>query len=473
MIGATIRKLRDDASGAAVSPDGNSIIFTSADMKQVLAMGIDGQNVRTLFSAAQPNIRFAGVSWSPDGRRITDVTWRIGSSIAVLESRDSNGANPVELVKGSDLIGGVDLPNGRMLLSRTEPPPHSEDSNLWELKVDDRGRPKGRLKRFTDWVGFRFVDLSTTADGKQLVFSNGREQADVSMGDIDARSGAVKNVARLTMDERQDWPGDWTRDSSRVLFHSNRNGVYDLYRQGPQDRGPEVIWSSAEHKWGPQLTPDGKWILYFSRSSGSNAAIRVMRVSATGGAPEVLADVRGVAPSDNIEAAMNTVDLRCPQRSDRPCVVQEMDGDAIVFSTLDPVRGRLKELYRTSLPPMSFGWGLSPEGTRVAYSEMERERSIVHLIPVDGGAQSEFPVKGWVRTGVLAWTADGTALYAGSYSSRGTSLLRIDLKGDAKLIYQTPWVVPIVRPSPDGRRIALGVFGWRGNLWRIPDLPKD
>jgi len=35
----------------------------------------------------------------------------------------------------------------------------------------------------------------------------------------------------LTFDEWLDWPTGWSRDSKAVLFHSNRNGVLNMFQQ--------------------------------------------------------------------------------------------------------------------------------------------------------------------------------------------------------------------------------------------------
>ncbi len=36
---------------------------------------------------------------------------------------------------------------------------------------------------------------------------------------------------RLTVDDRIDWPGGWTRDSKAIFFYSDRLGTLDLFKQ--------------------------------------------------------------------------------------------------------------------------------------------------------------------------------------------------------------------------------------------------
>ena len=47
-IGATLRKLRDDAYDASLSPDGSQIVFRGAVTRDIWIMGVDGGQARSL-----------------------------------------------------------------------------------------------------------------------------------------------------------------------------------------------------------------------------------------------------------------------------------------------------------------------------------------------------------------------------------------------------------------------------------------
>src|SRR5271167_68019 len=92
-----------------------------------------------------------------------------------------------------------------------------------------------------DW--FPVTSLAITDDGKRLVFLNAKQQSDVYVGQLSDGGSELKSPQRLTLDERNDWPGGWSPDGKAVLFYSNRNGSFDIFRQGVSERNPETIVS--------------------------------------------------------------------------------------------------------------------------------------------------------------------------------------------------------------------------------------
>ena len=145
-----------------------------------------------------------------------------------------------------------------------ELPPNQYDSNLWELRFDEEtGKPKGTPRRLTDWTGFYFGNPQLTADGKRFVFLNGRS----AKRRLSRRTGAtaeaeLKTPQRLTLDDRVDWPGGWSADSKTMFLYSDRNGDFDIYKQGVGERNADPVVTGPEEKWAPQISPDGKWVLY-------------------------------------------------------------------------------------------------------------------------------------------------------------------------------------------------------------------
>jgi hypothetical protein len=60
------------------------------------------------------------------------------------------------------------------------------------------------------------------------------------------------------------------------------------------------------------------------------------------------------------------------------------------------------------------------------------------LLPLSGGSEREITVKGWSslsRNG-LYWSPDGKAFYAGSFSPQASTLLCVDLNGNAQVLWQ-------------------------------------
>jgi Tol biopolymer transport system component len=74
---------------------------------------------------------------------------------------------------------------------------------------------------------------------------------------------------RFTFDAAEDRFSVWSPDGKRVAFASNRKGSYDLYVKPADGSGPEqLLLASPEAKRPCSWSPDGRFLLYYSRFSG-------------------------------------------------------------------------------------------------------------------------------------------------------------------------------------------------------------
>ena len=71
--------------------------------------------------------------------------------------------------------------------------------------------------------------------------------------------------------------------------------------------------------------------------------------------------------------------------------------------------------------------------------------------------------------GEVCWAPDGKAIYVGSAAPQGSTLLYMDLKGNARVLWQLKgqagsiWGVP----SPDGRYLAILGSVTNSNVWML------
>jgi len=445
-------------------------------------MGADGQQAR-LLAKPEKGYHLFKPTWFPSGKRILYGKWRNaeGRTTLALESRDLNGGAPVELVSNPRLTDFCWGRAGRLIYTVGEPPPNQYDSNLWQLRLDpDSGRSQGIPRRLTDWTGFSFSDPELTADGKRMVFLNDHAQSDVYLGEL-ANSGAdLKPLQRLTLDERIDWPGGWSLDGKTVLLYSNRNRSFDIYKQGVAERTADVIVSGPQEKWAPQISPDGKWVIYMEWPKVAEGTAltsgKLMRAPLGGGPPEAIMEIKGHPGTQDSPFVQETVggfpSFRCPAHA-TACVLAEADERQVVFSSFDPVQGRKGELAKVQTVPVFANWDLSPDGTRVALSAYDSRAGDIQVITLAGGATQKFSVLPWTQVPAVAWAADGKSLFFTSYSSRGTTILRTGLDGHAKALAKSGSDIFSVFPSPDGRRLAVGMVITNSNAWTIPSFPSD
>ncbi len=123
------------------------------------------------------------------------------------------------------------LPDGRIVYVRQESP-GSNDGNLWQIGISGKtGTPIGKPKRVTQWAGSFVSGLNATADGKHLAFLKITYQEQIYLGELGADGTRMNPPRRLTNDEANDEPYAWTPDSEAVLFSSDRNGTFSIFKQ--------------------------------------------------------------------------------------------------------------------------------------------------------------------------------------------------------------------------------------------------
>jgi Tol biopolymer transport system component len=135
--------------------------------------------------------------------------------------------------------------------------------------------------------------ITVTSDGKRLVLwrMNTEEQAFIS--EFDASTRKWKTPRRLTLDANGNMATAWLSDSRTVLFASNRNGTWTLFRQAIDETTADVL-VGVHSVYLPWLSADGSQVLYLSQTDPANPSVPIslMRLPVTGGPPQlVLRDI--------------------------------------------------------------------------------------------------------------------------------------------------------------------------------------
>ena len=165
---------------------------------------------------------------------------------------------------------------------------------------------------------------------------------------------------RLTFEESYNYPHTWSADSQSVIFESGRNAHLEIFRQNRHQRQPELLASSERENYYPQLSPDGKWILFMSARKTRDAGftdLRLIRTPIDGG------------PLSVVPLGEALDEFRCSLPGvGKICVLRTSHGGQQAYWELDPVKGKGRELGRTSLVLVGqLGrWALSADGTHVA-----------------------------------------------------------------------------------------------------------
>jgi serine/threonine protein kinase len=483
ILGGNPRQLSEEGWSASVSPDGSQIAFLKSAAfgetgQEIWLMRVDGTDQRKILSS-EAGTFLASPVWSPDGRWIAYERLRYGaySNEAWVELFNlEHGTKSVLLSEPRLDLGLKWLADGRLLYAMDEPPPSTNTSNFWVVDIDSNaGRLSGTPSRITTGDDLAYQP-SVTADGKRLVFSRVKPQLDVYVAEFFAKGPRISTPRRLTLDDADDLPFDWTPDDSAVLFTSNRTGasnVFNIFRQRIDGTSAEMLIFSSEQKTISRLSPDGSHILYLvppnprdtggqrrSELQGDSRAVRLMRAPINGGPPQTVVE----APS--------ITNYQCSRAPSDVCVVGMAETKQFVLSTFDSAKGNPHEVARLEETANGWNWGLSPDGTSIAAHTFSASDNRIRLISLAGRPAREITVKDWNSFTSLDWAADGKGFFISSNpTGRLSTLLYVDLMGNAHSLwqvknFQATWAIP----SHNGRYVAIPAPTVGSNVWMVENF---
>jgi len=300
ILGGSPQEFIENASRAAVSPDGSKIAFLRGDARaprEIWVIGSDASNPHRVVDAAVPEasiadgngttrqpytgVSLSGVAWSPDGgrlayfRRFEAVSPGPTPDKRSLETVDVSSGKSKVVVKASTQLLPVVCwaADGRLLDAyRDDPAIKFGDSGIWSVRVNQKsGEPEGRPVQLTKGAG-QIGGLSISADARRLILLRANSFPQGFLAEIDAETGRFKTPRRLTLDENPNGVYAWTFDSRAVLFNSSRSGTFKLYRQDIDQAVPEVLME-RRGSFMPRLNPDGTHVLYVAEVDPENPAL--------------------------------------------------------------------------------------------------------------------------------------------------------------------------------------------------------
>jgi dipeptidyl aminopeptidase/acylaminoacyl peptidase len=280
---------------------------------------------------ALDNDIFLAAAWSPDGRAIAYIRADIPNAAhVVLETKDLEDGKTRILLTDSNLErGGVAnvlwLPDGRILFGLyTNSIPGCD---LWALTLDPSGTTVGKPERLTNTTGLDIANLNASADGKRVAVLSVRGSFALFVANLDRTGVKLEQPIRLTNDSWNNWPGTWTPDS-QTLFYGSERGKISVYKRRISSDSAELFLAGPGNYvlWG--LSQDGRWYIATVDRKVTGKR-RLLRVPVSGGTPETILIPDGEA------------EVHCATAGSPICVLSEFLGKQIVFSTLDPIQGRV------------------------------------------------------------------------------------------------------------------------------------
>jgi Tol biopolymer transport system component len=350
--------------------------------------------------------------------------------------------------------------DGRLLYAyRKDPRSELNDFGIWSVRVNEKtGEPQGEPKQLTKGVG-RIGGLSVTADGKRLILWRVNAFTEVFLTEIDREEGRLKIPRRLTLDEHPNIATAWTPDSRAVLFFSNRNGTYKLFRQGIDQSVPEVLVEGRGIGI-PRLNPDGTHVLYLVEPNSEEPAhmVSVMEVPLEGGSPRLILRKPSVT------------NIQCAESPSKLCLLSTQEGFTARFSSFDPESGNTQE-FASFQASDDLNWSLSPDGSQLALILYGPERKITFM-KVSDKSTYDVTLNEWPRLNAIDWTSDGKSVFVSSWNASGSVMLAVEPNGNRRVLLQADksmryWAIV---PSPDGRYGALDAVTGENNVWMVENF---
>jgi serine/threonine protein kinase len=458
-LDSSLRKLwGGPALDAAVSPDGSHIAFMKGP-HELWLMGADGEEPHRILVSDVPGF-LGDTAWSPAGRRLAYVRFR-GTDAkyeTTIETCDlAGGARTVVLSDGhlwgpGGISGITWLPDGRIVYSIYS---GATESNLWALTANPgSGKPSGDARRLAGWKNFQARDPQASTDGKRLIALRRHSEHGIYIGDLVSGNKAF-TARRFTPDDWWNAAPAWTRDSKAILFHSNRNGKWAIFRQNLGAKTPETLIAGSENYSLPRMSAQGV-VLYSAtaapdRFEPDDTTSRLMSAPEQGGARTTL--LKG------------DYEYACGSSPSSSCVVSELKDGNLIFFHLDPLKGRGEEITRIDgYQSKGPRWDLSPDGARIAIVDELDEKGEIRILKVADRTATALAVRDWKwqRLSLISWAADGKGWFAYAESDNSAdALLSIDANGNPRVLQEIPsGILMAIVPSPDGKRLAFTKRGY-------------
>jgi Tol biopolymer transport system component/DNA-binding winged helix-turn-helix (wHTH) protein len=414
----------------AVAPDGSRIAFAAKGddgRADIYVKLVDADSALALTHDSADN-RFP--TWSPDGGRIafarlteTACTFLVVPALGGAEKT----FGPCPDREHARLAWS---PDGRSLaLSRRT----SSGTMSIDLLDAETGERRALTVPPAGWHGDEMAAFSP--DGRALAFVR---FVNLDVGDVYRVATAGGEPTRVT-DANADYAGlSWSGDGRRIVFSSNRAGMYSLFSVAADGGPPELVAGGGTKMKHPSASQAGDVLAYeswrldiglYARDLGHGAGAATARLA---GAveewdfhPRLSPDGRKVAFASNRSGSYEI------------WIADRDGGEAEHVTSFDgPYVG-------------SPCW--SPDGRRLALVAHVEGPGRLYVVDAPGGAPRPL---GSLRDPALpSWSRDGRSVYAAAHGAGTADVYRVDVATGRETAVTTG--ERLRGPGVDGRAVAL------------------
>jgi len=270
-LGESLVRVTDFGSRPAWSPDGGRIVFETDNWadptgrnppSELWIVDVKTREKHKLYEgdAVQP-------AWSPNGQRIAFWALPKAGGQRDLWTISAMGGTPRAVTRDAALdFNPAWSPDGKYLYFSSN---RGGSINVWRVAIDqDSGEVLGEPQPVTRAVGADNHSVALSRDGKRMVYVSGVNQNLTSRASFDPGKGALAGpLAPLPGEARTVVPADESRDGQWLVFQ-RASPVEDLFVLKTDGTGLRQLTNDSAKDRGPQWSPDGKNITFYSDRSG-------------------------------------------------------------------------------------------------------------------------------------------------------------------------------------------------------------
>ena len=231
-----------------------------------------------------------------------------------------------------------------------------------------------------------------------------------------------------------------------ILPQVRDNGKWAIFKQNIDAKTPEALIAGSENYFDPRLSARGT-LLYMATTLPDitiDSAIRLMSTPEQGGARSTLMTGKH--------------NYACGSSPSSSCVVSDLKEGQLIFSHLDPVKGKGEEIARLGYHQANPAWDLSPDGSRIAIVDETEGKGEIHILNLADRKFTVLPVRDWKWSYLsrVRWAANGKSWFVFAQGS-SLALLSVNANGNPSVLQEMPSMgyFPYIAPSPDGKRLAF------------------